>query len=88
MTEHAALGALARLLGGRADRAADPVGGLTATRQSASGLVALPLGDTFVTQRNMIDPQVKAIQAGAEMARVGLVSFSDGRDFIILGGAR
>jgi hypothetical protein len=46
------------------------------------GLVALPLGDTFVTQRNMIDPQVQAIQAGAEMARVGLLLFSDGPDFV------
>lgn len=45
-------------------------------------LVALPLGDTFITQRNMIDPQVQAIQAGAEMARVGLLPLSGGRDFV------
>jgi hypothetical protein len=35
-------------------------------------LVAPPLSDTFGTLRNIIDPRVQAIQAGAEMARSGL----------------
>jgi hypothetical protein len=41
--------------------------------EQRDGLVALALDGTFVTQRNVIDPQAQAIQAGATMARVGLV---------------
>jgi hypothetical protein len=49
------------------------VGGQITVAAIGDVLAALPLGDTFVTQRDMSDPQAQAIQAGAAMARVGLL---------------